>query len=286
MPAPRCFSPKGFPSRWCRRSLATQASQSPWMCTRTSCLTCRRGPQRQWTTCSLTSRNCQSNCQSPWMISRGFSSARFLPAKPKKNEEPTSGLEPLTCSLRVIHHVLQGVAQMCKFRISRPVSLLCLALCCTVLRSRWCQSGIRCTFSPEFANSKKGISRLPLPPPQVRRRRPPRESSPVPCATPPPRLALPCPNAQGRCGRQLRRGSRCLWEYPLFGVRPALLPTAARSAPLLLLLQPHMQIPPRCSGLSGSVRSPMRVRGFLCRYRQPCRDLLGAGRSIPGCKDQ
>ena len=48
-------------------------------------------------------------------------------------------------SLRVIHHVLQGCAEACKSRISKPVSFLRLALCCTVLRSRWCQSGVRRT---------------------------------------------------------------------------------------------------------------------------------------------
>jgi hypothetical protein len=57
--------------------------------------------------------------------------------------EPTSGLEPLTCSLRVMHHALQGFAQACKFRISKLFSLLRLAVRCTVLRSRWCQSGVR-----------------------------------------------------------------------------------------------------------------------------------------------
>ncbi len=56
--------------------------------------------------------------------------------------EPTSGLEPLTCSLRVIHQALQGVARACKCRIFRRLSLLWVAECCTVLRSRWYQSGI------------------------------------------------------------------------------------------------------------------------------------------------
>ena len=59
-----------------------------------------------------------------------------------KNKEPTSGLEPLTCSLRVINQVLQGFTQDCKFRLDKLVSFLRLALCCTVLRSRWCQSGV------------------------------------------------------------------------------------------------------------------------------------------------
>jgi hypothetical protein len=57
--------------------------------------------------------------------------------------EPTSGLEPLTCSLRVSGQWLLGVAGACKYRIDRSISFLCLALCCTVLRSRWCQSGVR-----------------------------------------------------------------------------------------------------------------------------------------------
>jgi hypothetical protein len=61
----------------------------------------------------------------------------------RQNMEPTSGLEPLTCSLRVIHHVLQGCAGGCKSRIFRGGSFPCLAACCTVLRSRWYQCGIR-----------------------------------------------------------------------------------------------------------------------------------------------
>jgi hypothetical protein len=60
-----------------------------------------------------------------------------------KNEEPTSGLEPLACSLRVIGHALQRVARACKSRIFKGFSFLCLAQRCTVLRSRWYQSGIR-----------------------------------------------------------------------------------------------------------------------------------------------
>jgi hypothetical protein len=46
------------------------------------------------------------------------------------------------CSLRVIIHVLLGFAQACKSHILKPVSFLRLAQCCTVLRSRWCQSGV------------------------------------------------------------------------------------------------------------------------------------------------
>src|ERR671910_3101077 len=51
------------------------------------------------------------------------------------NREPTSGLEPLTCSLRVIHQALQVVAQPCETRISGGVSFLRIAARCTVLHS-------------------------------------------------------------------------------------------------------------------------------------------------------
>jgi hypothetical protein len=66
-----------------------------------------------------------------------------LPANRGKIGEPTSGLEPLTCSLRVIGHALQGFAGGCKCRIPKPGSFLRLAFYCTVLRSRWYQSGIK-----------------------------------------------------------------------------------------------------------------------------------------------
>ena len=38
---------------------------------------------------------------------------------------------------------LRGFAQACKPLISRRFSLLWLAQRCTVLRSRWCQSGVK-----------------------------------------------------------------------------------------------------------------------------------------------
>jgi hypothetical protein len=69
---------------------------------------------------------------------RQLSHSLYMPS----NTEPTSGLEPLTCSLRMITYALQGCAQGCKCCISRGVSFLRLAECCTVLRSRWYQSGI------------------------------------------------------------------------------------------------------------------------------------------------
>src|SRR5829696_6419214 len=63
-----------------------------------------------------------------------------------RRREPTSGLEPLTCSLRVRKRVLPGCAQSCKPRISEPVSFLCFAPSCTVLRSRWYQNGMKISF--------------------------------------------------------------------------------------------------------------------------------------------
>jgi hypothetical protein len=60
-----------------------------------------------------------------------------------QKREPTSGLEPLACSLRVISHALQRLARVCESRISNRFALLRLARRCTVLRSRWCQSGVR-----------------------------------------------------------------------------------------------------------------------------------------------
>ena len=45
-------------------------------------------------------------------------------------------------SLRVMHQALQALAQGCKPRISKPIPLPSLARRCTVLHSRWCQSGV------------------------------------------------------------------------------------------------------------------------------------------------
>ncbi len=41
-----------------------------------------------------------------------------------------------------MHRALLGYAGDCKCRLFGLVSLHCLALCCTGLRSRWCQSGV------------------------------------------------------------------------------------------------------------------------------------------------
>src|SRR5215211_3475794 len=46
-------------------------------------------------------------------------------------------------SLGVITQALQGCAEACKSRIFRRLPLLRVAACCTVLRSRWCQRGVK-----------------------------------------------------------------------------------------------------------------------------------------------
>jgi hypothetical protein len=88
---------------------------------------------------------------------RVFSFVLCFTCKSRQKGEPTSGLEPLACSLRVIGRALQGVAQGCKSRTSKPLSLLCLALCCTVLRSRWCQNGVTEMF---MSIARVGDSRM------------------------------------------------------------------------------------------------------------------------------
>jgi hypothetical protein len=63
-----------------------------------------------------------------------------LKANSQRADERTRTAYP--CSLRVIHQALQGFAEACKFRIFRRLSMLRIAGCCTVLRSRWCQIGV------------------------------------------------------------------------------------------------------------------------------------------------
>src|SRR5215208_4840927 len=58
-----------------------------------------------------------------------------------RTDEQTRTADPI--SLRVIIHALQGFARACKSPISKGFSPLRLSMCCTVLRSRWCQSGVK-----------------------------------------------------------------------------------------------------------------------------------------------
>ena len=58
----------------------------------------------------------------------------------KRADERTRTADLL--QLRVCDQALQGFARACKSRISKPVSIRCLALRRTVLRSCWRQSGV------------------------------------------------------------------------------------------------------------------------------------------------
>jgi hypothetical protein len=59
----------------------------------------------------------------------------------RKNADERTRTADLISS-RVINHVLQWFAQPCNSLISKPLSLLWVVPYCTVLRSRWCQSGV------------------------------------------------------------------------------------------------------------------------------------------------
>src|SRR5215213_1627757 len=71
-----------------------------------------------------------------------------LPAKQPflESRRADSNRLPLL-QLRVITQALQGCAGSCRTRISKRISVLWFAECCTVLRSRWYQSGIRTSDS-------------------------------------------------------------------------------------------------------------------------------------------
>src|SRR5829696_2417857 len=55
-------------------------------------------------------------------------------AEKDKERKPTSGLEPLTCSLRVCGQALLRVAGVCISRISKRISVLSFAHYCRALR--------------------------------------------------------------------------------------------------------------------------------------------------------
>ncbi len=80
-------------------------------------------------------------CQSPLVRSESSFVFTGFAGKTKSRRADSNRL-PLP-SLRVIIHTLQGFARACKCPISKGFSLLRFAPCCTVLRSRWRQRGIR-----------------------------------------------------------------------------------------------------------------------------------------------
>jgi hypothetical protein len=85
---------------------------------------------------------------------KGYGQAASV-RKIKRADERTRTADLL--QLRVIHQALQGFARHCKSRISKPVSLLCLAVCCSVLRSQWCQSGVKIAVPLAFTSGDRRI---------------------------------------------------------------------------------------------------------------------------------
>src|SRR5215203_1449290 len=73
---------------------------------------------------------------------RDFYTSSDFPANQEKKRANERNRTAYPCSLRVIGHVLRGLAEACKPRISRGFSLPCLAPCCPVLRSRWYQEAV------------------------------------------------------------------------------------------------------------------------------------------------
>jgi hypothetical protein len=69
---------------------------------------------------------------------------RISPANPHRFKEPTSGLEPPTCSLRVMIHALQclprvaNAAYLSRFPFSAPVCPMLQRIAFVVV-SKWCQ---------------------------------------------------------------------------------------------------------------------------------------------------
>jgi hypothetical protein len=100
--------------------------------------------------------SCSRSLPSAKVVYQGASASMYQ-CQCKEYREPTSGLEPLSCSLRVIGHTLQRCAGDCKCRIFRGISFPCLALCCTVLRCRWYQIGIKRSPANRVKRPRKSV---------------------------------------------------------------------------------------------------------------------------------
>ena len=72
----------------------------------------------------------------------------YLQIERKKRADERTRTADLT-SLRVSSQALQRVARVCKSPLSKRFSLLRIAACCTALRSRWYQSGVK-LLTPVF----------------------------------------------------------------------------------------------------------------------------------------
>ena len=90
-------------------------------------------------------------CQKLLAIERRLPESSRIPCIQADLGEPTSGLEPLTPAPATSDR--SCVAGDCKCRTFRGISFLRLAKCCTVLRSRWYQSGTNRGIAPSHSCS-------------------------------------------------------------------------------------------------------------------------------------
>jgi hypothetical protein len=80
---------------------------------------------------------------------------RLIDGEKKRADERTRTADLI--SLRAISQALQGFADGCKSRKSKPYSILCFAPCCIVLRSRWCQNARGLGDASSFANQIRRV---------------------------------------------------------------------------------------------------------------------------------
>jgi hypothetical protein len=81
--------------------------------------------------------------------------------KPRSRRADSNRLPLL--QLRVCGHALQELAEGCKTRIPRRLSLLQVAASCTVLRSRWYQSGVNIILVYAFDGGLSRAGSTPFP---------------------------------------------------------------------------------------------------------------------------
>src|SRR5918997_6754705 len=89
-------------------------------------------------------RSCRSDAKWLPTVARRLHASRPLDlSKPNQESRRADSNRLPLLQLLVVGQALQGFAAACKPRVSKPLFLLWLALGCTVLRSRWCQSGVK-----------------------------------------------------------------------------------------------------------------------------------------------
>src|SRR5215204_5440117 len=90
-------------------------------------------------------------CQAPTRVP-GASSVKSLLFIYEHKETRRADLRTADLLITSDHSGVAGVCRGLQCRISRRLSLLRVAACCTVLRSRWYQSGIRTSDSDSLTS--------------------------------------------------------------------------------------------------------------------------------------